>query len=147
AGVSVKSLRRFQSRSRLLSNPELGAYVREPPPPRAAFEVFFDIEDDPLQGHCYLHGFLIRDGEHEEYFGFFADGTSSAAEHDAFRDAWDLIRALPGDAPIYYYSPHERTWWRNLQECYPDVCSIAEVEDLFSNRAVDLYTDFVRKHS
>jgi predicted RecB family nuclease len=45
-----------------------------------------------------------------------------------------------------YYPKHERTKYRQLQEKYPEVCSAADIEALFSpGRSFDLYYDAVFK--
>jgi predicted RecB family nuclease len=146
-GIGAESLRKFHRRSQLLATPGSSAFLVERVHlPVAPVEVFFDIEDDPLSDHCYLHGFAIRTGgQPPEYFGFFAEEADAQSERKAFSDAWDLVRSLPAEAPIYFYSPHERTWWRKLQVRHPDVCTVEEVEALFDERATDLYVDIVRR--
>lgn len=145
-GVGPKTLLKLWERSRLLSVPSATPYCRrriDLPP--VATEVFLDIEDDPLSDHCYLHGFCVRHVEGStEHFAFYSDEATPEGEQQAYRDAWDLVRALPGDAPIYVYSAHEKAWWRRLQSRHADVCSIEEVEALFADRVIDLYTDVVR---
>jgi predicted RecB family nuclease len=44
------------------------------------------------------------------------------------------------------YTKYERTCWRSLQQHYPDVCSVAEVEDLFAMQTTDLH-EIVQKQS
>jgi len=148
-GLGPDALIKFQMRARLLSTPGaqpyLRASVRFPNDPR---ELFFDIEVDPMRDVCYLHGFverLDRDNGTERFVAFFADSCTPAAEHAAFSAAVGYIRASRPCA-IYYYSKYERTIYRKLQEKYPDVASVDEIEELFDPaHAVDLYTDIVRK--
>ena len=114
--------------------------------PTSNFEIFFDVETDPMQDICYLHGFIERrhgDNATERFVSFFADEVSREAEEAAFRAAWTYLSANPG-AIIYYYSKYERTTYRKLQERYPSVCSADDIENLFvPERAVDLYFDVV----
>ena len=97
---------------------------------------------------CYLHGFVERhklDNSTEKFVAFFADEPTTDAEKTAFADAW---RYLQTNRPctIYYYSKYERTLYRKLQEKYPDICSVEEIEELFDPaQTIDLYNDVVKK--
>lgn len=147
-GIGQKTLQTFHARAQLLKSKPARAYLTDVVKlPVAAKELFFDIEDDPLRGICYLHGIVERrDGDDapEKFVGFFADDPTLAAEERAFAEAWAYFEANPG-AVIYYYSPYERTTYRKLQHRYPAVCSAEDIEALFdSARAVDLYTEVVR---
>jgi predicted RecB family nuclease len=116
--------------------------------PVRTVELFFDIEVDPLQDICYLHGIVERrDGknETERFVYFFAEEVTAASERQCFAKAMDYLTAHQ-DAVIYYYSKYERTNYRKLQQRYPDVCSAEDIECLFDPaRAVDLYGDVVIK--
>jgi predicted RecB family nuclease len=111
-------------------------------------ELFFDIEVDPLQDICYLHGIVERrDGnsDTERYIYFFAEEVTPLAERDCFAKALSYLNGQK-EAVIYYYSKYERTNYRKLQKRYPDVCSAEEIEQLFDpTHAVDLYGDVVIK--
>jgi predicted RecB family nuclease len=146
-GVGIDTLRKFQIRAEL--------QVRKKPPilkgpldlPDSDVEIFFDIETDPMQDVCYLHGFVERrnsDNKAEKFISFFADDPAPDEEKKAFAGAWEYIKASR-PCVIYYYSKYERTIWRKLQKKYPEVMSEAEVEDLFSpDNSIDLYYDVVR---
>lgn len=141
AKIGADSLRTFVKRAHLLKNPELGAYLKRPVElPTAEWEIFFDIEDDPFSGLCYLHGFLERragSGE-ETYTGFFIEALDAKSERELFARALAYLRSRP-DRVLYYYSPHERTIWRQLQKRFPDVANAAEIEAIFDTvRSVDL---------
>ena len=115
--------------------------------PSAATELFFDIEADPMHDICYLHGFVIREGggntAGERFVGFFADEATPEAERAAFAQAIDFFRKTQPSV-VYYYSKYERTWFRKLQDRFPDVCTPEEIESLFApTRSVDLYTDVI----
>jgi predicted RecB family nuclease len=111
-------------------------------------ELFFDIETDPMRDFCYLHGFLERSGSScgvERYVPFVAEKPDPAEERRAFAEAFSFVSGASPCA-VYYYSHYERTWWKKLQERYPDVASPEDVELLFGDpRTVDLYTDVVRR--
>ena len=149
AGLGADRLVTFHERAKLIKSenpqPRLTAPVRLP---IANLEIFFDIEADPMQDICYLHGFLERrggDNATERFVAFFSDEPTREGEEQAFRETWTYLRANP-DAVIFYYSKYERTVYRKLQARYPDVCTAQEVEDLFDlRRSVDLYFDVVER--
>ena len=146
-GLGADRLRVFHARATMLRHetpkPFLRAAVALPSKP---VELFFDIEVDPLQDICYLHGIVERrDGKNdaERFVYFFADEVTPAAERKCFADAFAYLNGQ-ADAAIYYYSKYERTIYRKLQERFPDVCSAEDIERLFDPaRAVDLYYDVV----
>ena len=147
-GVGADTLRKFQTRAML--------QVQKKPPflkealdlPTSEIELFFDIETDPMQDVCYLHGFVERrngDNKTEKFVSFYADDPSPEQEEAAFAGAWEYIKSLQ-PCTMYYYSKYERTIWRKLQEKYPDVMTAEEVEDLFDpEKSIDLYYDVVKK--
>jgi predicted RecB family nuclease len=144
-GIGPDTLRKLQERAQIKAS-NGSPYTRKPLVfPQAGLELFFDVETDPMQDVCYLHGFVVRAGAAERYVPFFADDKSQ--EEQAFRDAWDLIRRSQPCA-LYYYSPYERTTFRHLQEQYPNVCSRQDIDDLFASaRSVDLYTGMVKPYT
>lgn len=142
-GIGPDSLRKFQVRARLLTDPDARPFAKSPITlPATPTEVFFDIETDPMRDVCYLHGLVVRrDGDiaTERFLAFFADEPTPEAEGPAFAQAWEAIRGL-GEAVVYVYSPYERTWWRKLRERYPQVLTAEDLEALFAApRSVDLY--------
>ncbi|MFJ3048425.1 TM0106 family RecB-like putative nuclease [Herbaspirillum chlorophenolicum] len=149
-GIGPDTLQKFQARAILLKLPDAKPYFREPVElPSSEVEVFFDIEDDPMRGMCYLHGFVERRGgvnATERYIACVALEPTPAEEERAFRDAWTYLMGLGGEARVYYYSKYERTAWKKLAERYPGVCSVGEVEALFSEEwMVDLLYGVVSK--
>lgn len=149
SGIGPDTLRKFRARAELVSSVSGKPYLTKPVAfPTAKVELFFDIEVDPMRDHCYLHGFVERrngDEASERYFAFLTEDTSPAEEERAFCQAWHFIQERQPCA-IYYYSKYERTIWRQLQEKYPSVCSVEEIEELFEPaRSVDLYFDVVKK--
>ncbi len=143
-GVGLASLLKFQARARLLT--EKGARPLFTGPvsfPPAGRELFYDVETDPMRDVCYLHGFVVREGEEEVFRGFFADTPDPESERRAFARAWELISS--GFTALYVYSPYERTTLKKLAERHPGVASVEEVEELFAREEVmDLYGDLVR---
>jgi predicted RecB family nuclease len=139
----------LRARAAMLKASPAKPYLREPVSLDSfPFELFFDVEVDPLRGICYLHGFVERtnrDNNTERFVSFFAEEPTPAAECDAFAAALDYL-ATHADAAIYYYSKYERTTYRRLQQKYPNICTPEDVEQLFEPpRAVDLYGDVVLK--
>ena len=147
-GIGPKTLQRFHARAQLQVAPNSTPYfidaVGLPP---SDVEVFFDVETDPMNDICYLHGFLERHRQNpdtEKYVSFFAETATLDGERRAFSQAWEYIQELQPSA-FYYYAAYERTVWRRLVIRHPSVAQQTEVETLFdSNAALDLYYDVVR---
>jgi predicted RecB family nuclease len=149
-GIGPETLQKYRARALLLTQPNARPYFREPIElPTSEVEVFFDIEDDPMRGMCYLHGFVERRGgvnETERYIACVASEPTPVEEEAAFRMAWAYLYGLGNSARVYYYSKYERTAWKKLAGRYPGVCSVDEVEVLFSQEwMVDLLYDVVSK--
>jgi predicted RecB family nuclease len=148
SGIGPDRLRKFHERARLLADPNARPYITTALAlPAAERELFFDVEVDPLRDICYLHGFLERvngDTASERYVPFFAEAPEAEAEREAFAAAFAYWRTAQPCA-TYFYSKYERTIWRKLQQKYPDVCTSADIDEMFeASRAIDLYNDVVR---
>jgi len=147
-GIGIDTLKKFQRRAVLLkeknSKPVIIADLSFP---KSDKELFFDIEVDPFNDFCYLHGFVTRtnkDHTTEEYIHYYSDSLEPEEEKRIFSEAYTFIRDQ-NPCVIYYYSKYERTIWRKLQEKYPDICTPEEVEAIFNPEiAIDLYYDVVR---
>ncbi len=147
--VSLKVLKRLQVRAQLAVDPNPVPFFREAVAlPANPLEVFFDIEDDPMRDIVYLHGIVVRkngDSKGEQFVAVFAEEPTEKGERDAFAAAWVFLRGH-ADHMVYYYSKHERTKYRKLQAKYPEVCSAADIEILFSHeRSFDLLYEAVFK--
>lgn len=150
-GIGKATIEKFISRARLLVDPNACPYCTVTPSlPSAELELFFDIEVDPMRDVCYLHGFVERrnnDNSTEKFIGFVAEAPTPEEEKKAFAEAWEYIRNSQPCA-IYYYSKFERTWWKKLQQRYPDVATQEDIETLFDqSKVVDLYFDVVKKYT
>src|SRR5262249_23479914 len=125
-GLGAERLKLFYARAVMLKEVTPRPFLRMPVIlPIRSVELFFDVEVDPLQDICYLHGFIERrDGkdETERYLYFFTDEVTSSGERDAFAAAVAFLKSRP-ESVIYYYSKYERTIYRKLQGRYSDVCS------------------------
>lgn len=115
--------------------------------PQVPYELYFDIEDDPTRGFVYLHGVYERHNGVGQFKYFVAKDFSPESEKQAWLEFWSYIRSLPKDGfCLYFYSSHEPTTYKRMQQQYPDVATAEEVEWLFDSvRAVDLYYDCVTK--
>jgi uncharacterized protein len=148
-GIGPDMLRKFQRRAALLQQKDPQPYLRRPwTAPSTDFELFLDVETDPLRDWCYLHGVVIRDGTQggrEHFEAFWMETLTPIAEREAFASVWALIQSRP-DAVIYVYSAYEKTQYRKLAVRYPDVCAVEDVEALFGpgGRVIDLYYGVVR---
>ena len=84
--------------------------------PDAPVEIHYDIEDDPTQDFVYLHGIaLVEKGKEPEYIPFFVDDF--AAEKQITLELLDFFRKYK-DAPVYHYSPYEKTTLKRLLTKY-----------------------------
>lgn len=148
-GIGPDSIRKYHARATLRSSGGVQYLKGALNLPAHTLELFFDIETDQLRGRCYLHGFLERrnrDNTTERFRGFFSDSSTEEGERAAFAAAWAYVRSRRPCA-IYIYSKYERTWWRALQQRYPEICSASDVNELFADPGtVDLY-EIVSKHT
>ena len=150
-GIGPDTLRLFHERAVLLVRPDTGPYVKTDLSfPEAGKELFYDVETDPFEDICYLHGFVERSpggSSRERYIAFVAETPTPAAEEKAFKEAWAYIQnARP--CALYYYSPYERTTLRKLQERYPSVVTQNGIESLFEDETtIDLLNDIVEKNT
>ena len=150
-GIGLSSLQKFQIRAQLLCDPNGGPYCTIAPDlPGTDIELFFDIEVDPMRDICYLHGFVERhkgDDSSEIYYPFMAENPTGEEEKKAFAQAWEFVQSRRPCA-IYFYSKYERTWWKKLQQRYPEVVTEADITEMFeSAMAVDLYYDVLQKNN
>jgi predicted RecB family nuclease len=149
--IGLSTLRKFQTRARLMLDPNGRPYCTTPLNlPDVNRELFFDIEVDPMRDICYLHGFIERhnrDNSTERFLPFIAETPTPEEEQRAFAKAWEYVKSCQPCA-IYFYSKYERTWWRKLQQRYPSVATEEDINRMFaSNMAVDLYFDVVQKYT
>lgn len=151
AGLGASRLQRFQDKARLLRTPGATPIARRHLGlARADRELHLDLETDPTRDQLvYLFGILERTGRHgpgeQRFHHFFAHDFSE--EREAFARSMEMLIADPA-AKVYVYSAYERTCFRMLQGRHPDVCSVEDVEALFSGgRTIDLYFDVVLPHT
>ena len=149
-GVGPDTLRKFHARAKLYASGG-PPYAKRPLVfPQRSVELFYDVETDPMQDVCYLHGFVVRENGNnagETYVPFFADAPTTEAEEAVFRDAYAFICSHQPCA-VFYYSPYEHTTLLRLAAKYPGICSQADVDGLFaSDDTLDLYHGAVRPHT
>ncbi|MBN1781948.1 TM0106 family RecB-like putative nuclease [bacterium] len=140
--IGPPSLKKFQARARLLAESGARPVLTAPVDfPQVETELYYDVETDPFEDICYLHGFVERIGgnpDKERYIAFVADEPTPEAEEKAFRDTWAYIQASRPCA-IYFYSKYERTTLKKLAEKFPEVASVEAVEALFKDEmTIDL---------
>ncbi len=151
-GIGPGTLAKYQARARLLCDPKAIPYLKSPIElPIRQREVYFDIEADPFKGNfVYLHGAVERDHGKPataRFHPFFADGATPEDEEAVFAAAWQYLNERITDSVIYYYSQYEPTSYKRLAKKYPSVCSVADVEALFTTpEMIDLYA-IVRQHT
>lgn len=147
--VGKSTLENILRRAKIMSDTKRPVIYKNIEFPKVSHELFFDIEDDPTQEFVYMHGVYERSGGGEKFINFTAKEKTEEAEREAFANFWEYIRSLPkDDFSAYYYSPHEKTTYRKMQKLYPDVVSVEEVEEFFSNpNVIDLYNDVISKYT
>lgn len=147
-GIGPSSLVKFRDRAKLLVDPDATPYLTQPVTlPIAEKEVYFDIEADPMRDIIYLHGFVERlhgQPETAQFIPFFSVGNTSEQEEEVFAQAWKYLSARVQDSAVYYYSKYERTAYRKLAEKYGAVCSVADVDGLFTQPAMIDLLDVVK---
>lgn len=142
SGVGEDSLKKALRRADIVQNTKQAVLHESVGFPQVKYELFFDIEDDPTQEFVYLHGIYERSTTGEKFLDFTATQISNEAEKEAWSKFWDYIRSLPeNDFAVYYFSHHEKTTYKKLQQRYPDVISIEELAAFFDNpNVIDLYS-------
>lgn len=140
-GMGTDTISKLVNRAKILTITKQPVIYKDIDFPSVAYELFFDIEDDPTQEFVYMHGVYERKGSEERFIHFTASSNSKEAEKEAWERFWKYIRSLPKDNfSVYYYSHHEKTTYRKMQKQYPDVVSSEEVESFFNNpNTIDLY--------
>jgi len=148
-GLAESSLTTLKKRASVLVSSKTPVIYTPIVFPKVAYELYFDIEDDPTQGFVYLHGVYERHDGKERYIPFVAKENSKDAEKQAWKEFWDYIHALPpDDYCLYYYSSHEPTTYKRMQKQYTDVISLDEIETIFtSQHAIDLYYGCILKYT
>lgn len=102
--------------------------------PEAPYEIFFDIEGDPLRQVEYLFGFLVRQGGEEKYIKMIAERP----EHEGrmWEEFLEWIEGLPKEYIVYHYGDYERSRLAMLETAY----SGSKALHRFVDRLVDLNT-------
>ncbi len=146
--IGEDSLKKAVRRANIIFKTKEPVLYETVPFPKVKYELFFDIEDDPTQEFVYLHGVYERSESKERFLEFTARKMGDEAEKEAWGRFWEYIRSLPqNDFAVYYFSHHEKTTYKKLQQRYSDVISIEELTAFFDNpNVIDLYK-VVQKHT
>jgi len=84
--------------------------------PKSTKEIHYDIEDDPINGFVYLHGFIvIEEGKETEYVELFAETPLDEAA--IAENLWAFFEENEG-VPVYHYSGHEAKTCKKLMDKY-----------------------------
>ncbi|NMC35212.1 MAG: TM0106 family RecB-like putative nuclease [Veillonellaceae bacterium] len=140
-GVGEATLNKIFTRAKIFKVSKQPVLYEKIEFPKVAYELYFDIEDDPTREFIYLHGVYERGPEGERFRDFTAKDITPEVEKQAWLEFWKYIRSLPkDDFAVYYYSSHEKSTYRRMQKIYPDVVSEEEVEAFFDHpNTIDLY--------
>ncbi len=115
--------------------------------PKTKFDLYLDIEDDPMRGIVYLHGIYEKTDGKERFIPFVAGTNDEAGERKAFEELWKYLRSFESEEySLYFYSSHEKSVYKCLGEKYPDIITPDEVQTFFQQEnVIDLYTDIIFK--
>ncbi|HEY4520221.1 MAG TPA: TM0106 family RecB-like putative nuclease [Candidatus Paceibacterota bacterium] len=107
--------------------------------PDVRYEIYFDIESDPLRDIDYLLGFLVKDTKENkvEYKYFLAKNKEEEAE--IWRKFLDFLVNLE-DFVIYHYAYYERQVFDRLVLRYGAPGSLV---DKFKENTIDLHSKLV----
>lgn len=146
-GVGKNTLIKLSKRAEIITKIKSPVLYEEVDFPNVKYELFFDIETDPTRDFVYLHGVWERTSKGEHFVHFLADEVTLNAEKKAWKSFWNYIDGLPSDDfSVYYYSPYEKTIYKQMAVLYPDVKTVEQVEQFFENpNVIDLYSDIVFK--
>lgn len=146
-GVAKNTLIKLSKRAEIIANTKKPVLYEKVDFPNTDYELFFDIETDPTQDFVYLHGVWERTLKGERFIYFLADNVTPEAEKKAWMEFWEYIDNLPlNNFSVYYYSPYEKTIYRQMAALYPDVKTVDQVKEFFENsNIIDLYSDIVFK--
>src|SRR3990167_10017465 len=129
---------RFSNQAKsLIANEPL--ILRKPLFPEVRYEVYFDIESDPLRDIDYLLGCLVKDTKTGtvEYKSFLA--KDKAHEPEAWRKFLDFVAGLE-DFVIYHYAFYERAVFDRLALRYGAPSALVEK---FKENTIDLHLKLV----
>lgn len=141
-GIGESTLKKIKKRALIMSETKKPVIYERIEFPKAEYELFFDIEDDPTQSFVYLHGVHERRNGVEKFIPFLAEELNDESEKIAWKNFIDYLKSLPQDNySIYYYSHHEKTTYKKLQNKYSDVITEEELLRIFDNpNSIDLYS-------
>lgn len=100
--------------------------------PEAPFEIFFDIEGDPLRQVEYLFGFLTRQGSDEKHLRMLADKPEH--ERGMWEEFLEWAESLPPEYVVYHYGDYERSRLDAFEARYGGSFAL----ERFRDRLVDL---------
>jgi len=125
---------RLQNQARVLLSGE-PLVVRKPAFPAVRYEVFFDIESDPMRDVDYLLGMLVKDTKtgKDSYQHFVAEKPED--EGDMWKKFLDEL-AKWEDFAIYHYASYERAVFDKLMQRHGAPEKLAQK---FHANAVDLH--------
>ncbi len=113
--------------------------TRKPMLPEVRYDIYFDIESDPLRDIDYLLGFLVKDNKtgKSEYKYFWA--KDKAHEPENWMKFLEYLATLE-DFVIYHYAFYERLVFDRLVSRYG---APAELVEKFRENTIDLHLKLV----
>ena len=78
-----------------------------PEVPATPVNIYLDCEGDPDEGHVYLIGMIVSNGDSEERYSFWADNQSQ--EYDIFEQFLSAVTKYE-DATVFCYGSYEKAF-------------------------------------
>ncbi|OGM96654.1 MAG: hypothetical protein A3B86_04720 [Candidatus Yanofskybacteria bacterium RIFCSPHIGHO2_02_FULL_38_22b] len=127
---------RFNNQAKVLvSNQPL--IIRKPNFPEVEYEIYFDIEADPMQDVDYLLGYLVKTKGRTEYKYFLAKDKSE--EKEVWKKFLDFLAGLENFV-IYHYAYYEKQVFDRLTLRYGAPSVLVEK---FRENTIDLHQRLV----
>lgn len=129
---------RFSNQAKALTTGE-PMILRKPNFPEVRYEVYFDIESDPLNDIDYLLGYLVKDNQTGKVEYKYNLAKDKEHEPEAWRKFLEYLASLE-DFIIYHYAFYERQVFDKLVERYGAPVGLIEK---FKENTIDLLTKLV----
>ena len=135
---SFDKIIRFSNQAKSLTTGQ-PMITRKPNFPAVRYEIYFDIESDPLNDIDYLLGFLVKDTQKGTVEYKYCLAKNKAEEPDAWQNFLGHL-ALLEDFVIYHYAFFERQVFERLAVRYGAPVNLMEK---FRENTIDLHMKLV----
>ena len=129
---------RISNQAKVLNSGE-PMITRKPNLPAVRYEIYFDIESDPLNDIDYLLGYLVKDTQTGKVEYKYSLAKNKAEEPEAWKHFLDYLAKLE-DFVIYHYAFFERLVFERLATKYG---APIELLEKFRENTIDLHTKLI----